>query len=701
MRVFDICMVLVLLMVLSFTAIGGPARSAGAAGVRFSRDGDRLILANDSATVIVNSRTGLIDLDWPVAGAVRNAHAAALLETPTGPRPLRTAGAARITHTTEPVQDQLGGGVALIVQAEQPDSGRRVSLRLTMYDARPFVLLRAEAGRLAGQGDAVVTRQIEALAAGGITDPAGRVTLHGATDARLYLAPFDNDDDFAVVPATDQADTLSYWLTALFDGDSGRGLVAGATESRVWKSAAWFDGPTGSLSLFSGARGPADSMPHAARSADRVASAEFLIGGYADYRDGLADLMRLIALREPPPPPPALPPPLGWNPWYQYEFRADQATVRAIADFIAGGWADLGYRYVNLDAGWNKLDGDWTANPSRFPDGMAALAAYIHQRGLLAGSYFIPFSIHPAMLDQPIAGTSYTFRDAVVNDERGAPIFADILTWEHVLDGSHPAARAYLRDTAAAIAGDGFDFIKLDFLQAGTQEGVRYDPTVTAMEAFHLGMAAVREGVLTSGRPVYLSAAIAPLYVHQHVHARRVGTDVNFGQARQAQNVALSWFTDLLYHRNDPDNVVVREDWYPGYRDGVARMHATMAALGGTLFIAGDDPRRLSPERAALMTDPEVLDLAKEGVSARPVDVRETPAPIWVGRRADGSAIVGLFNWSEQPVRRTVPLARLGLDAGRTYQVADLWDGPAHEAATTALTVDLPPFTAQLLQLAP
>ena len=36
--------------------------------------------------------------------------------------------------------------------------------------------------------------------------------------------------------------------------------------------------------------------------------------------------------------------------------------------------------------------------------------------------------------------------------------------------------------------------------------------------------------------------------------------------------------------------------------------------LGGTLFILGDDPRHLSEERAALLTHPEILALASEGV---------------------------------------------------------------------------------------
>lgn len=698
----------VLLIVLG-AAFGTRARAADAAAATLTRTGDLLVLGNGAVTAQYDLRTGLMDLSWAAAPrsagagpAVRRAFASATLSTAAGARTLRSPDAVRRTVQDEPVRDPLGRGLRLTVTSEFPDAAVTLSQSVTVLDNRPFVLVRVTVGRTpAAGGDAVAVTTIEALAAGGVTDPPGSVAVAG-DDLRLHLTPFDNNADHAVPPAAGLQGTVSYWLTALFDASSGVGLVAGATETRVWKSAAWYDGPTASLSLFSGVRAPHDTADPPPRRADRVASAEFLVGGYRDYHDGLVDLMHAVAAREPPLPAPDLPPPLGWNPWYQYGARVDEATVRAVADVIAEQWAALGYRYVNLDAGWNVRDGDWRPNPQRFPSGMAALTDYIHARGLLAGSYFIPFAVAPELLDAPIPGTPFTFRDAVLKDANGNPIPAHILDWEYVLDGTHPAAQAHLRASAAAIAADGFDFVKLDFLHIGTQEGVHHEPTATAMEAFHRGMAAVRAGFAVAGRPIYLSAAISPLYVHQYVHARRVGTDVNFGQAREAQNIALSWFTDLLYHRNDPDNVVVREDWFPGYSDELARMHATMAALGGTLFILGDDPRYLSPERAALLTDPEVLELAKEGVAARPLELRETPPPVWAARTRDGAVVVGLFNWGDVPARRTVQFSRLGLDPARPYRVRDLWHAEAGVVTVRgAYTLELAPRSGALLRIEP
>ena len=47
--------------------------------------------------------------------------------------------------------------------------------------------------------------------------------------------------------------------------------------------------------------------------------------------------------------------------------------------------ARLGLEMFHLDAGWFRAVGDWQANPSKFPHGIANVADYAHQRGLKFG----------------------------------------------------------------------------------------------------------------------------------------------------------------------------------------------------------------------------------------------------------------------------------------------------------------------------
>jgi alpha-galactosidase len=275
---------------------------------------------------------------------------------------------------------------------------------------------------------------------------------------------------------------------------------------------------------------------------------------------------------------------------------------------------------------------------------------------------------------------------------------ANILDWEYVLDATHPGAETYLAASAQRLVDDGFDFVKIDFLQLGTQEGVHYDPDATAMLAFQRGMAAITRVWQRAGRPIFISAAISPLYVQQYAHARRVGNDVEFGQVREAKNVALSWFTGLLYTRNDPDNAVVRGSWFPGYNDNLAKLHATVSALGGTLFIAGDDPRQLSPQRAALLTNPWVLSLTHQPLVARPLSLEATPPPVWYADGPDGTHVIAIFNWDgARGARHTIRFRDLGLPDRGVYRLFDLWENAEMGTHEHDFTVDVPPQGVLLL----
>ena len=90
----------------------------------------------------------------------------------------------------------------------------------------------------------------------------------------------------------------------------------------------------------------------------------------------------------------ALTPPMGFNNWNTTHCRADfnEAMVKGIADiFVNKGLKDAGYEYVNLDDCWaeTKRDADGKLVPDkvRFPNGIKAVADYVHSKGLKFGIY--------------------------------------------------------------------------------------------------------------------------------------------------------------------------------------------------------------------------------------------------------------------------------------------------------------------------
>ena len=105
-------------------------------------------------------------------------------------------------------------------------------------------------------------------------------------------------------------------------------------------------------------------------------------------------------------------PPMGWMTWERFRCTADgsaedsaqpscaddpddcisEQLIRQHADILSQPeWRAAGYRYVNIDdcwENWNRsADGTLRANSTRFPGGMAALADYVHTRGLRLGTY--------------------------------------------------------------------------------------------------------------------------------------------------------------------------------------------------------------------------------------------------------------------------------------------------------------------------
>lgn len=88
----------------------------------------------------------------------------------------------------------------------------------------------------------------------------------------------------------------------------------------------------------------------------------------------------------------ALTPPMGFNDWNAFACNVTEAKIKQAADFmVSSGLKSLGYNYVNVDDCWmassRDSHGNLVANAKKFPDGIKALADYVHKDGLLFGIY--------------------------------------------------------------------------------------------------------------------------------------------------------------------------------------------------------------------------------------------------------------------------------------------------------------------------
>ena len=86
-----------------------------------------------------------------------------------------------------------------------------------------------------------------------------------------------------------------------------------------------------------------------------------------------------------------LPPTMGWSSWNTFALNISEKIIENQADaMVKTGLKDVGYQYINIDDGFwegRGKDGQLIINRKRFPNGMRAVADYIHKLGLKAGMY--------------------------------------------------------------------------------------------------------------------------------------------------------------------------------------------------------------------------------------------------------------------------------------------------------------------------
>lgn len=86
-----------------------------------------------------------------------------------------------------------------------------------------------------------------------------------------------------------------------------------------------------------------------------------------------------------------LTPQMGWNSWNKFACDVNEDVIKQTADAIISlGLDKLGYVYVNIDDCWSSgrdANNTLIPDPKTFPNGIKALADYVHSLGLKLGIY--------------------------------------------------------------------------------------------------------------------------------------------------------------------------------------------------------------------------------------------------------------------------------------------------------------------------
>ncbi len=392
--------------------------------------------------------------------------------------------------------------------------------------------------------------------------------------------------------------------------------------------------------------------------------------------------------------------PIGWWSWTAYYGAINQGETLANADWQAEHLKSLGYKYLQIDEGYQYARGEYTTtNATQFPDGLRFVGHYITAAGLTLGIWTAPFEVTRR------AWVYEHHKEWLVHNARGEPISMGRV-WKqdsdelYTLDTTHPGAQDYLRQTYKTLVREwGVRFIKLDFMDTTAIEGYHYRPNTTAMEAQRIGLQIIRE---TVGDDVLLDKDGSPmLNAVGLVDTGRVSADSghSFEITRSAEpGIAARFYMHRNFFVNDPDAfmvtnkyVVEGEDTQPSLSLGAAQASIALSAVSGGMFEIGDDMLVLGSEkeRMALVENRDLLNMAKVGRVHTPVDLMsyepedEQPSVFFL-RQSNRQSMLTIFNWTNRVRSHALKLADLGLPASHSFVASDVL-AAEKEAATISL----------------
>jgi len=380
--------------------------------------------------------------------------------------------------------------------------------------------------------------------------------------------------------------------------------------------------------------------------------------------------------------------PIGWWSWTVYYGAINEGETLANGDWQAEHLKSLGYKYFQIDEGYQYARGEYTTpNATQFPDGLRFVGHHLTGKGLTFGVWTAPFEVTSR------AWIYEHHKDWLVHNAKGQPVpIGDV--WDqktdvlYALDTTHPGAQQYMRDTYRTLAREwGVRFIKLDFMDTTAIEGYRYRPNTTALEAQRIGLQVIRDAV---GEEVILDKDGSPMLNPVGlVDTGRISADTGHSFERTknaASGIAARFYMHRNFFVNDPDafnvtaaHLMERANERSSISLGAAQASIALSAVSGGMYEIGDDMLVLGSEkdRLALVENRELLNMAKVGQASTPIDLMtyepedEQPS-IFFLREGRRQAMLIVFNWTNTVRSHTLKLADLGLPVGHTFAATDV-----------------------------
>ena len=345
-------------------------------------------------------------------------------------------------------------------------------------------------------------------------------------------------------------------------------------------------------------------------------------------------------------------PPMGWMTWNMFKGDISEQLIKETADaMVESGLRDAGYKYVFIDDLWQggrDKHNNIIPDPKKFPNGIKALADYVHSKGLKLGIYS-----DAAQLTCGGCTASYGF------EEQDARTFAswgiDYLKYDYCNAPEDSAtARLRYKTMADALSKSGRDIV-LGICEWGQRNGEEWCEHVggqlwrTSSDVRDMWKDIVNQGGVGILDIINVTAPLSKQVRHGQwpdMDMLVVGLNGKGGPSSDLGGVGCT---------------------YTEYQTQMS-----MWCMMSSVLALSNDLRHLTPEDKRILLNKEIIAIDQDplGKAAERV-VNEAGHQVFVRPLANGSHAVAILNSGDKAQRLSVSFKQLGLTG--KYTVRDVW----------------------------
>ncbi len=368
----------------------------------------------------------------------------------------------------------------------------------------------------------------------------------------------------------------------------------------------------------------------------------------------------------------------GWATWDYY--GRVFVTDDVLKNVVQLNKMPVNANMVQIDGGWWTQRGDYTSIRADLPGGIKAMGDVVRGEGKTLGLHFDGFR------GDAKSEICKTHPEYFLHDQDGKLIVENKVMVDTVMDYtffdySHPGARAHIAQCIKEMRAWGVTYFKVDFMRYGLEDDIKrnvptvksfkaYDPTITGVERFRLGIKAIGDAIGKENYFLGCSAVFGPTV--GFVDAMRTAGDIHpmydaFGERALGNSGnfylrhVFNLDADYVVARAaaDEDETVFGADKKKGGTLTVneAKMWADFVTLFGNMRLNSDNLKTLRPERKALITPALKAPKMEETV---PLDVwnhatNKLDAVELILARNGNDIYLGVFNWDDKAKTYTLP----------------------------------------------